>query len=77
MGEGAKSGAFTHLRASMKRFTITERRMRGPRKSRVRVGPWLFIWFVVLSVLAAIVGRWIERHYEPAAPPPGSSRDQR
>jgi hypothetical protein len=61
----------------MKRFTISERRMRGPRKSRVRVGPWPVILFVVLSVLAAIAGRWIERHYEAAAPPVASSKHQR
>jgi hypothetical protein len=51
--------------------------MRGPRKSRVRIGPWPAILFVVLSVLAAIVGRWIERHYEPVASPPVSSKYQR
>jgi hypothetical protein len=60
----------------MKRFTISERRMRGPRKSRVRVGPWPWIVFVVVSVLAAIAGRLIERHYEAPAPPPASGKHQ-
>jgi hypothetical protein len=59
----------------MKRqFTISERRTRGPRKSRVRVGPRPLIWFVVLAVLTAVAGLWIERHYEtiwtrPPGPP--------
>jgi hypothetical protein len=64
------------MHAPMKRFTISERRMRGPRKSRVRVGPWPWILFVVVSVLAAIAGRWIERHYEAPAPLPTISKPQ-
>jgi hypothetical protein len=48
--------------------------MRGPRKSRVRIGPWPVILFVVLSVLAAIAGRWIERHFAPVVSPSASSK---
>jgi hypothetical protein len=40
--------------------------MRGPRKVRTKIGPWPIILFVVLNVLVAIVGRWIESHYEGA-----------
>jgi hypothetical protein len=53
----------------MRKFVIVRRRMRGPRRVRTRVRMRVFIIFIVLAVLAAIGGRWIESHFEPRPPP--------
>jgi len=61
----------------MKKYLISVRRMRGPRHTRTRVGWWPVILFVVLSVLAAIAGRWVERHYERGVVPTASTKVRR
>ena len=64
----------------MRKFAISVRRMRGPRKVRTKIGPWPFILFVVLNVVVALIGRWIESHYEGALPsrsPPPKSGESR
>jgi hypothetical protein len=47
-----------------RKYMFSERRLRGPRKIRTRLGPWPFVVFIVMIVVTAIVGRWMEQHYE-------------
>jgi hypothetical protein len=46
------------------KYLVTRKRLNGPRKSRVRLGPVPFILFVGIIVLAAIIDQvWIEPFY--------------
>jgi hypothetical protein len=38
----------------------------GPRKVRTRIGIWPVLAFIAISVIAALIGRWMEHHYEEA-----------
>lgn len=39
------------------------RRLTGRRKSRVRVGPWPWIFFIALCLLAAVFGAKVEQAF--------------
>jgi len=39
---------------------IFRRRTTGPKKSRVRIGPWPFAFYVALCVVATVVGLLLE-----------------